>query len=202
MNFVARQCIVRVRGTGCGAARWTRHRRRRSRTAGRRRRRRAPADHTQARHGKAASGRTGPASSKPQPMSELRNHPRKLTPNSATFTRTGQFLSRPVEDCAECPALAGVRNLGLDDPIPGRPDSPCNFGDRFRRSLANHAEYGTRNREIEKFGTYSGGAVAQGHHAVLLSMTSSRTSTTVSPPALSRRPTANGLSTPARYRSR
>jgi hypothetical protein len=26
----------------------------------------------------------------PQPMSELRNHPRKLTPNSATFTRTGQ----------------------------------------------------------------------------------------------------------------
>ena len=40
--------------------------------------------------GKQSSGRTGPASSKPQPMSELRNHPRKLTPNSATFTRTGQ----------------------------------------------------------------------------------------------------------------
>src|SRR6185503_5903204 len=61
--------------------------------------RRAPADHTQARHGTAASGRTGPASSKPQPMSELRNHPRKLTPNSATFTRTGQSPSgRPDLD--------------------------------------------------------------------------------------------------------
>ena len=58
-------------------------------------------------------------------------------------------MSRPVEGCAKCPALAGVRNLGLDDPSPGRPDSPCNFGDRIRRSLANHAEYGTRNREIE-----------------------------------------------------
>ena len=65
----------------------------------------------------------------PQPMSELRNHPRKLTPNSATFTRTGQqLLSRPVEDCERCSALAGVRNLGLDDPGPGRPDSHCNFG--------------------------------------------------------------------------
>ena len=49
-----------------------------------------------------------------------------------------------------------------------------------------------------EFGTYSAGAVAQGHHAVLLSMTRSRTSTTVSPPALSRRLTANGLSTLAR----
>ena len=38
--------------------------------------------------GKQSSGRTGPPSSKPQPMSELRNHPRKLTPNSATSTRT------------------------------------------------------------------------------------------------------------------
>jgi hypothetical protein len=47
------------------------------------------------------------------------------------------IMSRPVEDCAECPALAGVRNLGLDDPSPGRPDSPCNFGDRISRSLAN-----------------------------------------------------------------
>ena len=36
-----------------------------------------------------------------------------------------------------------------------------------------------------------------GHHAVLLSRTSSSTSTTVSPPALSRRPTANSLSTQA-----
>jgi hypothetical protein len=26
------------------------------------------------------------------------------------------------------PALGGVRNVGLDDPNPGRPDSHCNFG--------------------------------------------------------------------------
>jgi hypothetical protein len=39
-------------------------------------------------------------------------------------------LSRPVEDCAGCPALAGVRNLGLDDLSAGRPDSHCNSGDR------------------------------------------------------------------------
>ena len=38
------------------------------------------------------------------------------------------LLSRPVEDCERCSALAGVRNLGLDDPGPGRPDSHCNFG--------------------------------------------------------------------------
>ena len=37
-------------------------------------------------------------------------------------------LSRPVEHCEGCPALAGIRNLDLDDPSPGRPDSHCNFG--------------------------------------------------------------------------
>ena len=42
--------------------------------------------------------------------------------------QTRSVVSRPVEDCAECPALAGVRNLGLDDLRPGRPDSHCNFG--------------------------------------------------------------------------
>ena len=51
-----------------------------------------------------------------------------LHPDSAAFTRTGQQLSRPVEDCAECPALAGVRDLGLDDPSPDRPVLHCNFG--------------------------------------------------------------------------
>ena len=56
--------------------------------------------------------------------------------SGATFTRTVQpspgqdtyHLSRPVEHCAECPALAGVRNLGLDDPSPDRPVLHCNFG--------------------------------------------------------------------------
>jgi hypothetical protein len=43
-------------------------------------------------------------------------------------------LSRPVEDCEGCPTLAGVRNLGLDDPSAGRPDSHCNFGDRRIRA--------------------------------------------------------------------
>ena len=42
--------------------------------------------------------------------------------------RTATSLSRPVEDCEGCPALAGVRNLSLDDPRSGRPDSHCNFG--------------------------------------------------------------------------
>jgi hypothetical protein len=44
-------------------------------------------------------------------MSELRNHARKLTPNSAILTRTGQRasskLSRPVEDCGDVPRLLG-----------------------------------------------------------------------------------------------
>ena len=64
-------------------------------------------------------------------MSELRNHPRKLTPNSATFTRTGQPPTvSSIEDCEGCPALAGVRNLGLDDPSAGCSDSHRNFGVR------------------------------------------------------------------------
>jgi hypothetical protein len=68
------------------------------------------------------------------------------SPEQDNHNNLSPLLSRPLEDCAECPALAGVRNLGLDDPSPGRPDSPCNFGDRIRRSLANHAEYGTSAR--------------------------------------------------------
>jgi hypothetical protein len=145
MNFVARQCIVRVRGTGCGAARWTRHRRRRSRTAGRRRRRRAPADHTQARHGKAVFRPDRPRVFKtatyvrtPQPPPQTNPELRNLHPNRTTFQREKKNhpsnqpgeVSRPVEDCEECPALAGVRNLGLDDPSADRPIKHCNFGDR------------------------------------------------------------------------
>jgi hypothetical protein len=38
------------------------------------------------------------------------------------------YQSRPVEDREGNPALAGVRNVVLDDPSPGRPDSHCNFG--------------------------------------------------------------------------
>ena len=45
-------------------------------------------------------------------------------------------LSRPVEDCKGCRALAGVRNVGLDDPRAGRPDSHCNFGDRRIRGVS------------------------------------------------------------------
>ena len=76
-------------------------------------------------------------------MSELRNHARKLTPNSATSTRTGQGLSSPVEDCEGCPALAGIRNVGLDTPSARRPDSLCNFGGvgPRRRSRIHHRDH-------------------------------------------------------------
>jgi hypothetical protein len=43
-------------------------------------------------------------------------------------------LSRPLEHCEGRPAPAGVRNLGLDDPTKGRPDSHCNFDDRSIRA--------------------------------------------------------------------
>ena len=39
-------------------------------------------------------------------------------------------MSRPLEDCEGRPALAGVRNLGLDDPSAGCSDLHCNFGVR------------------------------------------------------------------------
>ena len=53
-------------------------------------------------------------------------------------------MSRPVEDCDGCPALAGVRNLGLDDPSAGRPDLHCNFGDRTHPGVSSG---GKRDRE-------------------------------------------------------
>ena len=72
--------------------------------------------------------------------------PHPPPPHRAHTPPKPSHLSRPVEDCEGSPGLVGVRNLGLDDPSPGRPDSPCNFGDRIRRSLTNHAEYGTSAR--------------------------------------------------------
>ena len=45
-------------------------------------------------------------------------------------------MSRPVEDCEGCPALARIRSLGLDDPSAGRPGLHCNFGDRRIRAAA------------------------------------------------------------------
>ena len=63
--------------------------------------------------------------------------------SGATFTRTVQPSPEqdsnclvPVEDCKGCPALAGARNVGLDDPRAGRPDSHCNFGDRRIRGVS------------------------------------------------------------------
>ena len=41
------------------------------------------------------------------------------TPSRFTSPKTQQQLSRPLENCAGCPVLAGVRNLGLDDPSAG-----------------------------------------------------------------------------------
>ena len=55
-----------------------------------------------------------------------------FTPSIATtpcpHTSVTAPLSRPVEHCEGCPALAGVRKLGLDDPSPDRPVLHCNFG--------------------------------------------------------------------------
>ena len=53
---------------------------------------------------------------------------------SRWFRHAGGMMPRPLEDCAGCPALAGVRNLGLDDPSAGCPDSHCNSGDRRIRA--------------------------------------------------------------------
>ena len=103
----------------------------------RRRRRRAPADHTHPRHGKAVLRPDRPTSSKsatyvrtPQPRPQTNPELRNLDPNRTISSA----MSRPVEDCEGCPALAGVRNLGLDDPSAGRPDSHCNSGDRRIRA--------------------------------------------------------------------
>ena len=49
--------------------------------------------------------------------------------SSITFPAPrSRVVSRPVEDCDECPTRAGVRKLGLDEPSPGHPDLHCNFG--------------------------------------------------------------------------
>ena len=80
--------------------------------AARRRCRRAPADHTHSRHGKAVFRPDRPTSSTsatyvrtPQPRPQTNPELRNLDPNRTLH------LSRPAEDCEECPALAGVRNL-------------------------------------------------------------------------------------------
>ena len=41
-----------------------------------------------------------------------------LHSDSAAFTWTGHYLSRPVDDCDGYAALAAIRNIGLDDPSP------------------------------------------------------------------------------------
>jgi hypothetical protein len=75
-----------------------------------------------------ATNRPNPGSDS-QSNSGLRKIIRKVSLEFAKFDWTGHIMSRPVEDCEGCPALAGVRKLGLDDPSSGRPDLHCNFGD-------------------------------------------------------------------------
>src|SRR6476659_4154280 len=93
-----------------------------------------------------AQGQSSEAPPRPSAEHKSRRQPLLHLNNAtsvATFTRTAQAsreqdtapaapppdrLSRPVEDCERCSALAGVRNLALDDPGPDRPDSHCNFG--------------------------------------------------------------------------
>ena len=109
-----------TRRSAPGAARRTRHRRRRSRTPG------PPATPTRRRGPQSSSAResslpAGPAPrlQNPQPMSELRNHPRKLTPNSATFTRTGQAdCLVHLKIARDVPRLLGLAILVWTIPAP------------------------------------------------------------------------------------
>ena len=57
-------------------------------------------------------------------------------------------LSRPLEDCAGCPALAGVRNLRLDDPSAGCSDLHRNFG--VRSIWARRAAAARRAGSLER----------------------------------------------------
>jgi hypothetical protein len=50
-------------------------------------------------------------------------------PTPATPNPPPTKMSCPVEDCDRCRALAGVRNLCLDNLNAGRPDLHCTFGD-------------------------------------------------------------------------
>ena len=118
-----------TRRSAPGAARRTRHRHRRSRTPG------PPATPTRPRGPHSGSARESslpagprPSSSKPATYVRTPQPPPQTNPELRNLHPNRTHLSRPVEDCERCPALAGVRNLGLDDPGPGRPDSHCNFG--------------------------------------------------------------------------
>ena len=55
--------------------------------------------------------------------SRVRPLPAGVAGDGAARLRDRQFTRS-----AGCSALAGVRNLGLNDPSPDRPDSHCNFG--------------------------------------------------------------------------
>ena len=74
--------------------------------------------------------------------SGLRKIRRKVSLDFAKFDWTRQHqLSRPGDDCEECPALGEVRNQGLDDPSASRPDRYCNFvgvNPRWRGRLGTH----------------------------------------------------------------
>ena len=67
---------------------------------------------------------------------------------SATPLTHTPFLSRPLEDCEGCPALAGVRNLRLDDPSAGCSDLHRNFG--VRSIWARRAAAARRAGSLER----------------------------------------------------
>jgi hypothetical protein len=67
------------------------------------------------------------------PSPSLRNPlPQPLPPPAPILAFPQQSLSRPVEDCEGCPALAGVRHIGLDNPGADSPHLPCNFESLFK----------------------------------------------------------------------
>ena len=65
-------------------------------------------------------------------LPQILTSPAIPTPSRFTSPKTQQQPSRPLENCEGCSVLAGVRNLGLDDPSAGCSDLHCNFGVRSR----------------------------------------------------------------------
>src|SRR4029077_3549545 len=97
-----------TRRSAPGAARRTQHRRRRSRTPGPPATPTPPADHTQARHGKAVfRPHRPPRLQNPQPMSELRNlHPNRTTTTAAfPFTTTAAGCLVQLKIARDAPRL-------------------------------------------------------------------------------------------------
>ena len=74
------------------------------------------------------------------------------------FLAPPPLLSRPLQDCEGCPALAGVRNLGLDDPRAVRPPA---VGSEFLKALTRELRYQFERIQAQccEFGSRTGRCV-------------------------------------------